>query len=129
MYLSRPTRDDDSANNKAGDGAHSWMWALIEFNAGIITACMPSMLVFVNWVRGDLQRKESYVADTATIGRGGGGLGRRYAHNKNAGEIDTTISHWDWSEADMMEGERDCEVDTEVSITAGRQDIENSPRA
>lgn len=128
MYLSCPIRDDDNSNNEAGDGARSWMWALVEFNAGIITACMPSMLVFVNWVRGDLQRK-IHAVETATIGRGGGSLGRRCGHNKRAVEIDTTISRWNGSEEDMMEVGRDCEVDAKVSITAGRQDIENSPRA
>lgn len=52
--------------------------ALVEFNSGIIVACMPSMLLFGKWVSGDISGGKSAgsssgrtAAMNATIGSGG----------------------------------------------------------
>lgn len=45
---------------------------MLELNVGIMTACMPAMRLFVNWIRGEKVRSDS---EAETIG--GGGVWRR----------------------------------------------------
>lgn len=52
MYVP-PSVSADNSLTTAGDGAFSWMLALVEYNVAIITTCMPGMMMFVKWVRGD----------------------------------------------------------------------------
>lgn len=66
-----------------GDGAYCWMWVLAEFNAGIITACMPSMFLFINWVRGDINEGNKGLARPGTRNFGGP---ERYARGQSPRE-------------------------------------------
>lgn len=60
--------------NRLGDGAFSWMSSLVENTIGILTACMPSMRMFVKWIRKDKGSGAGagQVEDEETIGGGGG---------------------------------------------------------
>lgn len=78
---SRPT------DTTTGDGAKSWLAAMAEFNAGIIVACMPSMLLFNKWLRGDISDKKTHKPSSKqndTIGGGGGGGPPRRKHNPHS---------------------------------------------
>lgn len=87
------------------------MWALAEFSTGIIIACMPSMLMFIRWMRGDLSdsKKSSSSGShnmNATFGSGGGSgarPSRKFSLNKGAAEIHTRISHGHGSEEYIMQ--------------------------
>lgn len=82
-----------------GDGAYSWLWVLVEMNAAIIVACMPSMLLFIKWVRGDMTEPKSTGAGSgrtrglnATIGSGGaagGNSARKHSHSKAQSDMHT----------------------------------------
>lgn len=68
------------------------MWGLVEFNAGIITACMPSMLMFMKWVRGDMNVRQAHTpgVENVTIGGGGyGGRGRKWQKD----DLGTDVSY------------------------------------
>lgn len=52
MYV-LPSVSADNSLTTAGDGAFSWMLAMVEYNVAIITTCMPGMMMFVKWARGD----------------------------------------------------------------------------
>lgn len=52
MYV-LPSVSAGKSLTAAGDGAFSWMLAMVEYNVAIITTCMPGMMLFVKWVRGD----------------------------------------------------------------------------
>lgn len=52
MYV-LPSVSADNSLTTVGDGAFSWMLAMVEYNVAIITTCMPGMMLFVKWVRGD----------------------------------------------------------------------------
>lgn len=59
--------------NRLGDGAFSWMSSLVENTIGILTACMPSMRMFIKWIRTDKGSGggAGQVEDEETIGGGG----------------------------------------------------------
>ncbi|KAL0638697.1 hypothetical protein Q9L58_002275 [Maublancomyces gigas] len=73
------------------DGMYTWMWALAEYNTGIIVACMPSMLLFLRWVRGDMDgNKKPISGSNPTIG--GGGVKGRPARKTETLDMHTSIS-------------------------------------
>lgn len=91
-----------------GDGAYSWMWALIEFNVGIITACMPSMLLFTKWVRGEMTETKGSTgrarSTNPTIGGGGGsGSAAKFSRNNAPSLMNTRTSHRLGSEEYIMQ--------------------------
>lgn len=72
---------------------------MIETNVAIVVACMPSMVLFAKWVRGDMTENKNTGSSSgrtrglnATIGSGGGGgssNARKYSHNKVPTDINT----------------------------------------
>lgn len=70
---------------------------MIEINIAIVVACMPSMVLFTKWVRGDMTEAKSTSTGSArsrginppTIGGGGGSNPRKYSHNTVSTEIST----------------------------------------
>lgn len=78
----------NATNITPGDGMYSWMWALAEYNTGIIVACMPSMLLFLRWARGDMDPNKKLISGSnPTIG--GGGVRGRPARKTETSEMDT----------------------------------------
>lgn len=88
-----------------GDGAYSWLWALGEFQCGLIVACMPSMLLFAKWVRGDMSGSNNSGSGSGrtpgqnlTIGSGGralsgagsGGNSRARKYSQHGGQTEMT---------------------------------------
>lgn len=83
----------NATNITLGDGMYTWMWALAEYNTGIIVACMPSMLLFLRWVRGDMDKNKKPLSGShPTIGGGGGGGRGRPTWKSETSEIHTRIS-------------------------------------
>ncbi|KAL0631479.1 hypothetical protein Q9L58_009657 [Maublancomyces gigas] len=71
-----------SSTDITWDGAYTWFWTLLEINAGMMTACMPSMMLFWRWVKGENQKPDVIgagggVGQASTIGGGGGKKGPR----------------------------------------------------
>lgn len=68
--------------NEIGDTSICWIVGVGECNVGMMTACMPGVMVFVRWVRGDqlergvLGKPGVEGIEPTTIG--GGGRGRPY---------------------------------------------------
>lgn len=86
------------------------MWALVELNLGIIAACMPSMLLFVKWVRGEMTETKGSTgrsrSQNPTIGGGGGGgsgSAGKYSRNKAPSQTNARTSHRLGSEEYIMQ--------------------------
>lgn len=95
------------------------MWALAEFNAGIITASMPSMLLYVKWIRGetDKSREPPRQSSNPTIG---GGTPGKFGRNKPPTDVSTCTSHLSGSEVYIMREMDDMVKSTEpVAIEIG----------
>lgn len=94
------------------------MWGLIEFNLGIITASMPSMLLFAKWVRGEMtEDKVRSSSENPTIGGGGGkGSGAKFSHNKGQSQMSTLASHRLGSEEYIMQDAGGIAKSTELVV-------------
>lgn len=87
------------------------MWVLIEFNVGTLVACMPSMVMFRRWVRGEYSVPKPAAAaapvvavpgEIVTIG-GGGGRRRRVAGDELDLLTVSPVSDGDGTTVEMME--------------------------
>lgn len=73
---------------------------MAEMIVGIITACMPSMMLVAQWLRGDAAVRNSLGAlgaeggENVTIGGGGGGgIRRQHGHSLDMADLHSTINH------------------------------------
>lgn len=93
MYAPPPRYPLTYPLTNPGDGAYSWMWGLIEMNMAIIVACMPSMLLFAKWFRGetteDRRAQTGPRCDNHGTFGGGGGGGRKKNHSETTSELHT----------------------------------------
>lgn len=91
------------------------MWALTEFNAGIITASMPSMLLYVKWIRGetDESREPPRQSSHPTIG---GGTPGKFGRNQPPMDVSTCRSHLSGSEVHIMREMDDMIKSTEPVV-------------
>lgn len=89
------------------------MWALVEFNTGIIVACMPSMVMFVRWVRGDMGSSGNRNPHAK---HGSGGAGVQPARQFVPMEVQTRISRGHGSDEYIMQEMEGIVKTTEVLV-------------
>lgn len=63
------------------------MVAMIEYTVGVMTACMPGVLVFYRWVRGDALKRE-VVGRPGEQNRASGTIGTRGVRRRQVTEGD-----------------------------------------
>lgn len=94
----------------AGDAGYCWMVAMVECNVAIMTACMPGVMVFVRWMRGEAIEPVVLGAEKGDLGTIGGGQRRHRLR-------DPSVSHTGGSDEEYgMRGMGTAVPSTEVLV-------------
>lgn len=100
------------------------MLTFVEFNLGIITASMPSMLLFIKWVRGEMTETKGSEGrsrnENLTIGSGGGNGSAKFNRSRGPSEMDSRMSHHLGSEEYIMQDTSSIIKSTEVVVVEMR---------